>query len=51
MVIGLKGKKKSINEGLRTINQGFRNEKELEDSLKSEIAKELEVNKPKNPKK
>lgn len=49
-MINLKGKKKGINEGIRTVNQGFRSEKELEETLKTEIAKEIDERKPKQVK-
>jgi hypothetical protein len=41
-VIFLKGKKK-VHEGLRNLERGFTKEKELEESLKYEIAKEQDV--------
>lgn len=40
-------KGKIVNENIRNTSRSFRNEKELEDSLKVEIAKEIASNKPK----
>lgn len=40
----MSGKKKPINEGLRNIGKNLIKEKELENNLKNEIAKEISYN-------
>ena len=43
----LKNKKKPVKEGLRNISQNFVKEKELEENIRNEIAKEIDSGKRK----
>lgn len=44
----MKTKKKKVNEGIRNISKNFVEEKKIEDNIKLEIAKEINITKKKD---